>query len=190
MNQKFFLRFVAISLIISVTALLRLVPHFPNFSPLGAICRFGAAHFSNKIQVYIVPLLAIWISDILVNNLIYSEYFNHFTIFYDGFYWQYGSYLLIVFFSTFTLKNQNSIKIICSAIGAALLFFLVSNFGVWASGNMYPNNFSGLMTCYIAGIPFIKGTIISNIIFSVILFGGFSLLENRYSILKPLKTID
>ena len=68
-------------------------------------------------------------------------------------------------------------------------FFLVSNFGVWAGGTMYPKNFSGLITCYAAGVPFIHNTIISDVLFTTVLFGTYYLLQVEYSSLKikPLK---
>ena len=70
--------------------------------------------------------------------------------------------------------NQNRLKI----------FFLISNFGVWAGSGMYSKNFTGLINCYAAGIPFIHNTIISDFLFTTVLFGSYYLLQSEYSILK------
>ncbi|MBK7098788.1 MAG: hypothetical protein IPH58_11055 [Sphingobacteriales bacterium] len=64
-------------------------------------------------------------------------------------------------------------------IGTALLFFLVSNFGVWASGTMYPKTGEGLLTCYAMGLPYIKGSLLSNLFYSSVLFGAYYLIENK-----------
>jgi hypothetical protein len=74
-------------------------------------------------------------------------------------------------------------------ISSSGIFFLVSNFGVWAGGTMYPKNFGGLITCYAAGVPFIHNTIISDVLFTTVLFGTYYLLQVEYSSLKikPLK---
>ena len=69
-------------------------------------------------------------------------------------------------------------------ISSSGIFFLVSNFGVWAGGTMYPKNFGGLITCYAAGVPFIHNTIISDALFTTVLLGTYYLLQTKYSYLK------
>ena len=81
--------------LILIVAFSRLIPHYPNFTPLCAIALFGAKYFNNKYLAYILPLFALWLSDVIINNFVLGEYFNEFTLFYSGFYWQYGSFLLI-----------------------------------------------------------------------------------------------
>jgi len=62
-----------------------------------------------------------------------------------------------------------------SALGASVIFFIVSNFGVWFSGVMYPKDLSGLVACYVAGIPFFQNTVLGDLFYSAILFGVFEL---------------
>ena len=71
-----------------------------------------------------------------------------------------------------------------SSIGVGVVFFIVSNFGVWLGGTMYPMTFEGLVTCYVAAIPFFRATLTSNILFSFILFGGYYALQNQITFLK------
>ncbi|WP_432714600.1 DUF6580 family putative transport protein, partial [Pedobacter sp.] len=162
----------------------RALPHFPNFSPVAAIGLFGAAFFSRKWQMLLIPIAATWLSDLLLNNTVYAAYYPSFTWFYPGFYWQYGSYLLIILLGIVIFKKVNVNSMIGGALMATAVFFLISNFGVWMGSSTYPQNFSGLMACYAAGIPFLKGTLLSNLFYCSVLFGTFSLLQRKISFLK------
>lgn len=187
MNSKIDIRLsVPVGMII-LAAFSRLIPHMPNFSPLGAICIFGAAHFAKKWHAFIVPLTATWLSDLYLNNVVYREYNPNFTWFYSGFYWQYGAYVLIVLWGILSLKKFTIPKVILGAFGSSAIFFLTSNFGVWV-GSKYPQDFGGLIACYAAGIPFLKGTFLGDITYSAILFGSFAVLSARYPVLTIEKS--
>lgn len=178
------LRFSVLVLMIILTVFSRTIPIMPNFSPLGAIGLFGAAYFVKKWQAFLIPIAAIWLSDLFINNVIYAQYYPKFTWFYQGFYWQYGSYLLIALAGIFIFKKVNLQRVIAGATASTAIFFLVSNFGVWASGTMYPMNFQGLITCYAAGIPFLKGTFLGDLIYSGMLFGLFALAQRQFPVLR------
>lgn len=182
-NTKINLRIGVIASLIFIIALSRLIPVMHNFSALGALGLFGAAFFKRKSLAFIIPIAAIWISDVLVNNILYSSYYPTFTWFYDGFYWQYGSYLLIAGLGLLLFKKVNVARVLIGALGATAIFFLVTNFGSWASSPMYPKTIAGLMSSYAAGIPFIKGTLLGNLVYSGVLFGSFALLQKRFPVL-------
>lgn len=165
--------------LILMVASTRLMTFLPNFSPLTAICLFGAAYFAKKWQAFIIPLACVWISDVLVNNYIYGEYFESFTWFYQGFYWQYAAYLIIALLGTLGLKKVTPLRVMGMGLGSTIFFFLFSNFGVWISSGMYAKTFEGLIQCYVAGIPFIKGTLIGDLGFSALLFGTFALAQKQ-----------
>ena len=188
--KKLNLQTGVLSIIILLAAFTRIMPHPPNFSPMAAIGLFGAAHFAKKWQAFFIPLIGIWISDLVINNYVYSISSSNFVWFYSGFYWQYISYILIIFAGLFIFNRGISLtKMFGGMISSSGIFFLVSNFGVWAGGTMYPKNFGGLITCYVAGVPFIHNTIISDVLFTTVLFGTYYLLQVEYSSLKikPLK---
>ena len=188
--KKLNLQTGVLSIIILLAAFTRIMPHPPNFSPMAAIGLFGAAHFAKKWQAFFIPLIGIWISDLVINNYVYSSSSSNFVWFYSGFYWQYISYILIIFAGLFIFNRGISLtKMFSGMISSSGIFFLVSNFGVWAGGTMYPKNFGGLITCYVAGVPFIHNTIISDVLFTTVLFGTYYLLQVEYSSLKikPLK---
>ena len=188
--KKLNLQTGVLSIIILLAAFTRIMPHPPNFSPMAAIGLFGAAHFAKKWQAFFIPLIGIWVSDLVINNYVYSSSSSNFVWFYSGFYWQYISYILIIFTGLFIFNRGISLtKTAGGMISSSGIFFLVSNFGVWAGGTMYPKNFGGLITCYAAGVPFIHNTIISDVLFTTVLFGTYYLLQVEYSSLKikPLK---
>ena len=183
--KKLNLQTSVLSIIILLAALTRIIPHPPNFSPIAAIGLFGAAHFAKKWQAFFIPLIGIWVSDLVINNYVYSSSSSNIVWFYSGFYWQYISYILIIFAGLFIFNRGISLtKTVGGMISSSGIFFLVSNFGVWAGGTMYPKNFGGLITCYAAGIPFIHNTIISDVLFTTVLFGTYYLLQVEYSSLK------
>lgn len=183
-NNKLTLRVGVLTVIILLAAFSRIIPHMPNFSPLGAIGLFGAAYFTKKWQAFLIPITATWLSDLFINNVLYAQYYPHFTWFYGGFYWQYGSYLLITLAGIFILAKATPVRIISGASASSVIFFIVSNFGVWAGGSMYPPTFEGLIACYTAGIPFLKGTLFGDFFYSGVLFGSFALAQKQFPALQ------
>jgi len=170
--------------IMFIAALTRLLPHPPNFSPILAIGIFGAAHFTKKWHSLFISIFAIWFSDLIINNYIYATSLE-FVWFYKGFQWQYGSYLSIILLNIYVFKNNISLaKTFGTAVGSGAIFFLVSNFGVWIVSGMYSKNLIGLLACYTAGIPFLQNTIISNLLFTTVLFGSYYLIQSEYSSIK------
>ena len=178
-TAKINVRHIIVLALILLVASTRLMTFLPNFSPLTAICLFGAAYFAKKWQMIIIPLLCVWISDVLVNNIIYKEYFTSFTLFYKGFYWQYLGYIIIALLGSIGLKKVTPLRVLGMGLGSTIFFFLFSNFGVWVSSTMYAKTLEGLLQCYLAGIPFVKGALIGDLGFSALLFGTFALAEQK-----------
>ncbi len=168
-------------------ALSRLLPHAYNFTPIGAIALFGAAYFADKKWALLVPLLAIWISDLFLNNLVYSAYYDGFAWFTGGFLFIYGSIAMIVVLGYYLLKKITFGRVLGGALGASVIFYIVSNFGVWVTSPMYPPTLEGLIMCYTAAIPFFHYTIAGNVVYSAILFGGYEWLKATYPEFQPVK---
>lgn len=174
------LKFVLV--LILVAAFSRIIPHPHNFTPVGGIAVFGSYFLGRKIWAFLVPLFSLWLSDLFINNIIYPvqypQYYEGFTLF--GSFWVYGSFILMIplawgLLSTFTLP-----RLALTGFSTASLFFLITNFGSWLNNPIYPQNFSGLLTSYVAGLPFFQNTLLGDICYLVILFGaikvsGFSL---------------
>jgi hypothetical protein len=187
MNSKSALQGFVLTAFILLAAMSRVIPHMHNFSPLGAIALFGAAHFGRRWQALLVPIAATWLSDLVINNILYARYYPEFTWISPGFYWTYGSYALIAMAGWGLLRKITAGRVIGAAGVSSLIFFAVSNFGCWVGSTVYPQTAGGLLTCYVAGIPFIQGTVLGDLCYSVLLFGGYHALQNRWIILKPVE---
>ena len=185
MNKPTFGTAPLVLILILAAALSRLLPHWPNFTPVGAMALFGAAYFPRKIVAFVAPLVALYISDLLLNNILYAEYYEGFTWAISS-YWVYAGFILITGLGLL-LRNRVSVWTVGgSALAASVLFFLVTNFGVWASpfNGIYPPNFAGLMACYAAGIPYFWNTLASNVLFCGLLFGAYAVLAPRLAVYR------
>ena len=117
-----------------LAAATRLLPHPPNFAPITAIALFGAVYFDRKYAI-ILPVMALLLSDAVLG-------------FYGGMLWVYGSFLMIGMIG-FWLRGRKTVTATASAtLAGSVLFYLVTNFGVWLSGTLYPPTFAGLMEQY------------------------------------------
>ena len=148
----------------------------PNFSAIGAIAIFGATYFKGASR-WMIPFAAYWGSDLVLNNVFYAQYFDSFQLMGD--YWVYGAFILAGIVGYFVMKKRTLPRLVGASFAAAILFFLISNFGVWAGGTMYAKDLSGLMTCYIAGIPFFWNTLLGNLIYGFVFFGVYEWVVNR-----------
>ena len=145
---------------------------------------FGAAYFSNKKLAFLLPLLAFFISDLFVNNILYADYYSGFVFISPGFYWTYGAMIAIVVAGIFILKKVNVKRVIGGALSASLLFFIISNFGVWLTSPMYDLSISGFIACYVAAIPFFHMTVLGDLFYCGVLFGVFEFAKYKVPELK------
>ncbi len=159
--KKFLIPFLLIVLgIIS-----RFLPHPANFAPIGAIALFGALYLPKKYAL-IVPIIAMFISDIFI-----------------GFYsWQimlsvYTSFILMGVIGLVVRNNKKFSTILGGTLLGSILFFLITNFAVWAFGTMYAHNLSGLAQSYTMAIPFFKNSLLGDIFYTTILVGSYELLN-------------
>jgi len=184
--QKQKIKIFTLTAIIFAAAFTRIIPHMPNFSPMEAITLFAAAHFARRWQVFVIPFAAMWLSSLFIDNVIYAANHPHFVWMYPGFHWQYLGYGLIALLGLGLFNRAvNFTRVAIGALGASFIFFLVSNFGVWVAGTLYAHNVAGLLACYIAAIPFYTGTILGSAFYSLVLFGGYALLERRFDLSRP-----
>jgi hypothetical protein len=162
--------FLVIGLIL-VAAASRLLPHPPNFVPVGAMALFGAAALPKRWLAVIVPVLAFYLSDLVLNNTFYATYFEGFH--WGMSYWTVGAIVLMVLLGMGLLRNLKFswLRVGGAAVGATLVFFLVTNFGAWAGGLLYPKTGAGLLAAFVAGLPFLINSLLANLVFSGLLFG-------------------
>ena len=140
----------------------------PNFSAIGAVAIFGACYFKGATR-WIVPLAILWVSDIVLNNVFYSQYFESFQL--VGDLWVYLSFLVAGLIAYKIMRQPSWGRLAFTGLSAAVVFFVISNFGVWATGTLYPRTGAGLLACYEAGIPFFRNTLLGNVFYSFVLVG-------------------
>lgn len=161
-------------LLILTAALCRLLPHWPNFTPIGAMALFGAAYFPRKVLAFIVPVLALYLSDLLLNNWVYGEYYEQFTWAISPY--VYGAFALIVLIGFALRGRSRPLPIVGAALSASMVFFLITNFGAWLADPIYTKDLPGLLAAYTAGLPFFWNTVAGDLFFSGALFGGYALI--------------
>ena len=154
--------FIFAVVVIAAAALSRLIPHPMNFAPITAIALFGGIYFNGKFSP-ILPLAALFISDLFLG-------------FYEGIAWVYGSFLLVVAIGLLVRKHKSAVVVFGATIGSSLLFFLITNFGVWQSGIFYTKDLSGLVECYVAAIPFYRNAVIGDLFYVTVMFGAYELV--------------
>jgi hypothetical protein len=164
-------RMLLIVTMIAVAAAARLIPHPPNMTPIFAMALFGGATLADKRLTFLVPLAALFVSDALIG-------------FHDQMIAVYGAFVLIVCIGLWLQQRKTALTIAGAAIATSLLFFIVSDFGVWLTGDMYPRTLAGLVACYTAALPFLRNQMVGDLLYTAVLFGGFALLEHRYPILR------
>jgi hypothetical protein len=176
---------VSIILLVVIAALYRALPgRIWGFAPHLAMAVFGGSVFKDKKLAFLFPVLSLFLSD-LVYHVLFLFQITPIEGFYSG---QLTNYLLIASLAIigFRIGETKISQIAAGALAAPVVYFLASNFLVWAGGGGYfrPKTFSGLVQTYVDGLPFFQTSLYGTIFFSVVLFGGYFLLK-RYVVRQP-----
>jgi hypothetical protein len=176
-------------LIILIIAIIRVLNNFStgitplaNYSPLAAMALFGGAYFKGNIKPLAFPLMAIFISDIILFATVYKQYGNGFL--YSGWVWVYAAFLLIAWSGKLIIKKVNLQSVFIAIIVGVLIHWIVTDLGVWIGSTKYPQNLTGFAACLNAAIPFELRLLIATIIYSVIMFGSFEWMKNKFPMLQ------
>jgi len=169
-------RFLVLAGMILAAAASRLIPHPPNFTPIIALALFGGASFADKRLAFVLPLAALFLSDLALGFYAITAVI-------------YGSFAWIVCLGFWLRQRRTATRIVITAIASSLLFFAITNFGVWAIEHLYPRTPAGFAKCYVAAIPFFKNTLLSSLLYSALLFGGFAIAENRFVRLRESEVV-
>ncbi|MBI5217083.1 MAG: hypothetical protein HY960_15110 [Ignavibacteriae bacterium] len=153
--------------LILLAAFSRLVPHPVNFAPIAALALFGGVYLDKK-HTFLVPLVALFLSD-------------YFLGFYSGMIWVYGSFAAIGVIGLWVRNHRGIATTIGATLLGSLLFFIVTNFGVWISSHgMYPRTFAGLIECYVAAIPFFRNSVLGDFAYVTAMFGVYELAKKFF----------
>ncbi|MEO7277762.1 MAG: DUF6580 family putative transport protein [Sphingomicrobium sp.] len=164
-------RILAIASAILIAATLRLVPHPPNFTPIGAIALFSGAMFGRRLLAFAAPLAAMLLSDAIIG-------------FHSAMPVVYAAIALITLIGWALEGRRSIVGVGLASLSASMLFFLVTNLGVWATSGMYPISASGLAACFAAAMPFFQNSVAGDLFYSALLFGGFALIEQAVPALR------
>ena len=150
--------------LIALAVLTRLLPHPPNFVPITALALFGGVYLDKK-HTFIVPIAAMLISD-------------YFIGFYSGMVWVYASFVAIGFIGLWLRNHPGVTSTIGATLAGSVLFFVVTNFGVWVSSQVtYSKTVTGLVECFVAAIPFFRNTLLGDAVYVGALFGVYELAK-------------
>jgi hypothetical protein len=153
------------SILIPVAAMFRLLPHPANFTPIAVMALVGGVYLEKRFAL-VIPIAALFISDLFIG-------------FHNTILFVYGSFVLIGFFGIWLKSHKKPIPIIGTTILSSIIFFVVTNFGVWITGGgwSYAKTWQGLIECYTLAIPFFRNTFAGDMIYAAVLFGAFELSE-------------
>jgi len=163
-------KFLVITGMIFAGALLRLLPHYPNFTPIAAMALFGGAYFTNKKLSFIVPFAAMILSDLILG-------------FHSTMWAVYLSFALIVVIGFSLRERRKPSNIFLASVSSSVLFFVITNFAVWLSGGIYPMTVTGLGECFTAAIPFFSHTAIGDLFYAGVFFGVFEFARAKFPVL-------
>lgn len=170
---------VAITIVASAVVM-RLVPHIPNFAPVTAAALFGAAYLPKRFALF-TPLLIAAISDYLLlyvnpfgSPVVNFSHLQPLSAMFNGTTaWVWGSFMVSGLLGLSLRKRPGALRIGGTSLLASLQFFLITNFGVWAAG-AYARNISGLGASYVAGLPFLRWTILGDLVYTACFFGLYA----------------
>ncbi len=167
--------------LIFIGALSRLLPHPANFTPVTALALFGGSRLPKK-QALFVPLIAMVISDIGLHFVAGYPFLTGDTLF------VYVSLILVSMIGMWLRKENSFSRFLLSSISSVALFFVVTNFGTWLTGGIYPMSFSGLVSCYIAAVPFVRNSLFGDLAWIALFFGSSALISVKVQKPAPLQT--
>jgi len=157
---------------------------FPyNFTPVEAIALFGGAYFTDRRLAFIVPLGAMAVADAIIAATLSPALLNDWLGTLAA---VYGCIALTTWGGRWLARNVSALRVAAGSFASAVLFFVVTNFATWLSARAGVGDActQSLTACYVAGIPFFKGTLAGTLFWSATLFGGFELMRKRWPALQ------
>lgn len=156
--------------IIITGAMLRLMPHWPNFTPVAAIALFGGTYLKRKSLAFLIPVAVMLLSDAIIG-------------FHNTMIAVYASFLLIVLMGLYLKTKVSTLNMVVASLVSSTLFYLITNFASWSTGIFpYSNDAAGLLQAYIAGLPFFFNGIAGDLFFNGIFFGAYYLITRKSTV--------
>ncbi len=164
-------RQTVLAAMIFAAAASRLIPHPPNLTAVTAMALFAGATLACRRYAFLVPVLALLLSDLLIG-------------FYSAMPFVYGAFMVTVGIGLLLRTRRGPLTIGAASLASSVMFYLVTNFGVWVGSGLYPRTLTGLIACYTAAIPFFRNMVVGDLFYATLLFGSFALLERLLPVLR------
>lgn len=182
-NKDFLLAF----LFIAIGFIYRIIPlHLPNFTPIAAMALVGGMYMNKKALAFLVPIAALYLSDLILNNFIFKDALGTTTgglvLWADYMYFTYGAMLITVLIGMALSTKSIGSKIVGGTLTSSIVFYLLADFGSWLSLPIYTKNFGGLVAAYIAGFPYFLMTLLGTMIFSIVFIGSIEYLKRAKAV--------
>lgn len=165
------IRLTTIIGMIVFAALTRLLPHPPNATAVSAIALFAGAQIADRRLAFFVPLAALFLTDLVLGL-------------HAGMLFVYACVAAMVVMGSVLGARPQPLKLAGFSLAGSVLFFIVTNFGVFALDGMYEKSMAGLAECYVLAIPFFQNALLGDLFFTAALFGGFELLRRKLPLLS------
>lgn len=177
-------RFIIVFSVILTAAFFRLLPHWPNFTPIAAMALFAGTYFDRKHYAFALPIAAMFISDLVI-----GLHANMPAV--------YLSFAITVLIGM-TIRNKVRVgSVVLASLSSSVIFFLITNFASWLASPFYPQTLAGLSQCYIAGLMFFQDStyglsffmndLIGTLFFSALFYGAFYLAQMRFPVLDKAR---
>lgn len=160
--------------LVIIAAASRLIPHLDNLTALTAVSVLAGYRAKQQKALLLVPFFAMFLSDLVLNNIIYAAYTDGFVALSSSALFLYTPYLLLAGIAMIGLRKMNFMGYLGTGVLGAVLFFIISNLGVWLTSAYYPANASGLMMAYEAAIPFLRNELMGTLLYGTALYAAFS----------------
>ncbi len=180
-------RWAVALVLVAIAIMSRLMPHWHNFTSVGAAGIFGAWYFGRSANALLIPLVAMWLSDLFLNNVVYASFFEGFTWFSKGMLWVYLGFAGVVLVGSLLPLRYRLQHLGLISLASSLVFFLVSNYGAYLINPLYQGP-AGLAAAYVAGLPFFWNTVIAHFFYCLLLFGGYQWAVSRHLIPAPARS--
>jgi hypothetical protein len=151
--------------LVAFGVVMRLLPHPANLAPVGAIALFGGAVLPRKVGWWL-PVMVMVLSDVWIGA-------------YHGILFTWLGFLLVGLFGMSLRGRSTWLRVPFGVAGSSVIFFGVSNYGVWLQGQIYAHTWSGLWQCYVNALPFFRNTVLGDLIYATLLFGVYAVAESR-----------
>ena len=165
-------QFTAVAMCVVVGIIGRVIPHVPNVTPMTSLSLFAGSKLKRIIALFTI-IITFALSDILLSLFYGYAVFSSWTFF------VYSGFIIITFMGKFLSRRFSWSKFPCYMVATTLFYWLWTNCGVWLTSGLYAKNLTGLFSCYVVALPFLRNALIGDFIWGIVVFGVFAFIGHK-----------